>query len=103
MHHGPGSIVSQCGYVRVRIYEDISEKLDYTPTVFTVERHIQSKWMCKNCETLIQAPVPAHTIDKGIPTTGQLASVLVAKYAGDRPLYRQDQIFARGARYRARH
>jgi transposase len=27
-----------------------------------------------------QAPVPAHVIDKGIPTTGLLAQVLVAKY-----------------------
>jgi transposase len=32
-----------------------------------------------NCETLIQSAVPAHVIDKGIPTTGLLASVLVAK------------------------
>ncbi len=29
------------------------------------------------CETLTQAPVDAHVIDKGIPTTGLLAQVLV--------------------------
>ncbi|MFP4897561.1 IS66 family transposase, partial [Paraburkholderia sp. EG304] len=87
--------VCQCGCERVRIGEDISEKLDYTPGVFTVERHIRGKWVCRNCETLIQAPVPAHVIDKGIPTTGLLASVLVAKYADHLPLYRQEQIFAR--------
>ena len=52
-------------------------------------------WVCKNCETLIQAPVPAHVIDKGIPTAGLLASVLVAKYADHLPLYRQEKIFAR--------
>jgi transposase len=85
----------QCGCERVRIGEDISEKLDYTPGVFTVERHIRGKWVCKNCETLIQAPVPAHVIDKGIPTTGLLASVLINKYADHLPLYRQEQIFAR--------
>jgi transposase len=77
------------------IGEDISEKLDYTPGVFTVERHIRGKWVCRNCETLIQAAVPAHVIDKGIPTTGLLASVLVAKYADHLPLYRQEQLFAR--------
>jgi transposase len=54
----------------VRIGVDVSEKLDYTLGVFTVERHIRGKWVCKNGETLIQAPVPAHIIDKGIPTTG---------------------------------
>jgi transposase len=95
IHHEPDSNVCQCGCERVRIGEDISEKLDYTPGVFTVERHIRGKWVCKNCETLIQAPVPAHVIDKGIPTTGLLASVLVNKYADHLPLYRQEQIFAR--------
>jgi transposase len=95
IHHEPDCTVCQCGCERVRIGEDISEKLDYTPGVFTVERHIRGKWVCRNCETLIQAAVPAHVIDKGIPTTGLLASVLVAKYADHLPLYRQEQIFAR--------
>ena len=51
-----------------RIGEDVSEKLDYTPGVFTVEQHIRGKWVCEDCETLIQAPVPAQVIDKGIPS-----------------------------------
>lgn len=37
----------------------------------------------------------AHVIDKGIPTTGLLAQVLVAKYADHLPLYRQEAIFGR--------
>lgn len=37
----------------------------------------------------------AHVIDKGIPTTGLLAQVLVAKYADHQPLYRQEAIFGR--------
>jgi len=98
IHHEPDSKMCQCGCERVRIGEDISEKLDYTPGVFTVERHIRGKWVCKNWETLIQAPVPAHVIDKGIPTTGLLASVLINKHADHLPLYRQEQIFARGSR-----
>jgi transposase len=44
---------------------------------------------------LTQAPVPAHVIDKGIPTAGLLAQVLVAKYADHLPLYRQESIFGR--------
>lgn len=39
--------------------------------------------------------MPAHIIDKGIPTTGLLAQVMIAKYADHLPLYRQEQIFAR--------
>ncbi|WP_028231336.1 IS66 family transposase [Paraburkholderia mimosarum] len=95
IHHEPDDITCACGCQRVRIGEDISEKLDYTPGVFTVERHIRGKWACKACETLIQAPVPPHVIDKGIPTVGLLAQVLVAKYGDHLPLYRQERIFER--------
>jgi transposase len=78
-----------------RIGEDISEKLDYEPGRFHVERHIRGKWACKACETLVQEPVAPHIIDKGIPTTGLLAQVLVAKYADHMPLHRQQQVFKR--------
>ena len=78
-----------------RIGEDVSEKLDYTPGVFEVERHIRGKWVCRRCEPLIQAPVPPHIIDKGIPTAGLLAQVLIAKYLDHVPLYRQESIFER--------
>jgi hypothetical protein len=78
-----------------RIGEDVAEKIDYVPGVFTVERHVRGKWVCAECETLVQAPVPAQVIDKGIPTAGLLAQVLVAKYADHLPLYRQEEIFAR--------
>jgi transposase len=78
-----------------RIGQDVAEKLDYVPSVFTVERQIRGKWVCAQCETLVQAPVAAHIIDKGIPTAGLLAQVLVAKYADHLPLYRQEAIFGR--------
>ena len=84
-----------CGCTLKRIGQDVSEKLDYTPGMFTVERHIRGKWACSKCQTLRQAPVPAQVIDKGIPTAGLLAQVLVAKYADHLPLYRQEGIFAR--------
>ena len=53
-------------------------------------------------ETLVQAPVPAHVIDKGIPTTGLLAQVLVAKFLDHMPLYRQEAIFERAGHVIAR-
>lgn len=84
-----------CGCTLKRIGQDVSEKLDYTPGLFTVERHIRGKWACAKCQTLTQAPVPAQIIDKGIPTAGLLAQVLVGKYADHLPLYRQEGIFAR--------
>jgi len=95
VRHDPDSTTCGCGCQLKRIGEDIAEKLDYTPGVFTVERHIRGKWACAECETLIQAPVPAQIIDKGIPAAGLLAHVLVAKYCDHLPLYRQENIFAR--------
>ncbi|EJL68225.1 transposase [Variovorax sp. CF313] len=94
-HHDPACTTCRCGCELKRIGEDVSEKLDYTPGVFTVERHVRGKWACAKCATLIQAPVPAQVIDKGMPTAGLLAQVLVAKYADHMPLYRQESIFAR--------
>ena len=96
--HEPDSTTCQrpgCGCQLQRIGEDVAEKLDYAPGVFTVERHVRGKWVCKHCETLVQAPVAPHIIDKGIPTTGLLAQVLVAKYLDHLPLYRQENIFGR--------
>ncbi len=95
IHHEPDNTQCRCGCQLKRIGEDISEKLDYVPGVFTVERHIRGKWVCTQCETLTQAPVPPQVIDKGIPTSGLLAQVLVAKYADHLPLYRQERIFGR--------
>jgi transposase len=98
IHHEPDCTTCKtpgCGCQLRRIGEDVAEKLDYVPGVFSVERHIRGKWACAQCETLIQAPVDAHVIDKGIPTTGLLAQVLVAKFADHLPLYRQEAIFGR--------
>jgi transposase len=95
IRHEPHETTCRCGCALKRIGEDVAEKLDYVPGIFTVERHVRGKWVCTKCETLVQAPVPAHVIDKGIPTAGLIAQVLVAKYADHQPLYRQEGIFAR--------
>lgn len=95
LHHEPDSTTCSCGCQLKRIGEDVSEKLDYTPGVLTVQRHVRGKWVCCECQSLRQAPVPAQIIDKGLPTSGLLAQVLVAKYADHLPLYRQEAIFGR--------
>ena len=95
IHHEPESTTCACGCQLRRIGEDVAEKLDYTPGTFTVERHIRGKWVCQSCETLIQAPLPAQVIDKGMPTSGLLTQVLIGKYLDHLPLYRQERIFDR--------
>jgi len=95
IHHEPENTTCACGCALKRIGEDVAEKLDYAPGVFTVERHVRGKWVCAHCESLVQAPVAPHIIDKGIPTSGLLAQVLVAKFLDHLPLYRQERIFER--------
>jgi transposase len=95
IHYEPDSTTCSCGCQMKRIGEDVSEKLHYEPGVFTVERHVRGKWACAKCEKLVQAPVAPHVIDKGVPTAGLLAQVLVAKFADHLPLYRQEGIFER--------
>lgn len=102
IRHEPDNTTCGCGQAMQRIGEDVAEKLDYQPGVFTVERHVRGKWVCRCCEKLVQAPVAPHVIDKGLPTAGLLAQVLVAKYLDHLPLYRQEAIFERAGHAIAR-
>ena len=65
VRHEPESTKCRCGCAMKRIGEDIAEKLDYVPGVFTVERPMRGKWVCAECETLVQEPVAPHIIDRG--------------------------------------
>jgi hypothetical protein len=47
IRHEPESTQFACGCQLQRIGEDVSEKLDYTPGVFTVEQHVHGKWVCR--------------------------------------------------------
>ena len=50
VRHEPESTTCGCGSPMQRIGEDVAEKLDYQPGVFTVERHVRGKWVCGCCE-----------------------------------------------------
>lgn len=93
--HEPEDTTCACGEPMQRISEDVSERLDYVPGVFQVERHIRGVWACKCCAHLRQEAMPAQVIESGIPTARLLAQVLIAKYDDHLPLYRQNEIYAR--------
>jgi len=95
IRHDPEERQCPCGCQLKLVRDEISEKLDYVPGVFSVERHIRGVWACPGCETISQAPMPPYVIDKGLATPGLLAQVLVNKYADHLPLHRQEGIFAR--------
>ena len=82
---------SACHYVRKKIGEEISEKLNCEPIRFFVERHIRPKYAPCCGEGIIIAPMPPQIIDKGQPAPGLLAHILISKFAFHLPLYRQEQ------------
>ncbi len=44
--HEPEDTTCTCGAPMQRISEDVSERLDYVPGVFQVERHVRGVWVC---------------------------------------------------------
>jgi len=85
-----------CQTPRVRIGEEISERLDYTPSQLKVIEHVRPKYICRKCAGEVAiAALPPEPIDKGLPAPGLLAHVIVSKFADHLPLYRQEKIFAR--------
>jgi transposase len=86
-----------CGSAeRVKIGEDVSERLDVLPARFRVIVTRRPRYACAACrDEVVQAPAPPHLIEAGIPTERLLAQIAVAKYADGLPLYRQEAIYGR--------
>ena len=63
IRHEPDATTCTCGCQMKRIGEDVAEKLDYTPGIFTVERHVRGKWACRCCSVWTTParppPIPA--------------------------------------------
>lgn len=86
-----------CERPRRIIRYEISEQLEYRPSVFLVIEHARPVAVCGHgCE---EAPViaakPQQPIDKGLPGPGLLAHVAISKYADHLPLNRLEGIFRR--------
>lgn len=93
--HAPHDACPSCGGALRQVGEDVREVLDYIPARFTVIRHIRPALSCRCCEGMVQAPMPSLPIERGLPSAGLLAHVLIAKYCDHLPLYRQSAIYAR--------
>lgn len=86
------------GQVMEPIRWEESLQLDYVPAKMKVIVHRRAVYTCttKHDEaTLITAPKPPQPIEKGLPTAGLLAQVVLAKFGDHLPGYRQEDIFAR--------
>jgi len=95
VHHEPDQTECGCGQAMERVSQDVSERLDYVPGTFRVERHIRGVWACRCCQAIQQQPMPAQIINGGIPTSSLMAHVVVSKCVDHMPLFRQSKTFAR--------
>jgi len=93
--HAPDSACAHCGHEMRKLGEEAREVLDFVPGRFIVRRHIRLKLCCRDCGTIVEAPMPSLPIEKGLAGPSLLAHVLVSKFADHLPLYRQAQIYAR--------
>lgn len=69
--------------------------LDMVPGYFKVIRHVRPKLSCGHCSRVVQQPAPPRPIARGMAAPGLLAQIIVAKYADQCPLYRQQGIYLR--------
>ena len=86
------------GQIMSRIRWEESTQLDYVPARIKKIIHRRAVYACstKHDEAkLITAPKPPQPIEKGLPTSGLLAQVVVSKFGDHLPGYRQEDIFAR--------
>jgi transposase len=85
-----------CTTPRVKIGEEISERLDYVPASLFVVEHVRPKYVCRACAgQMAIAELPPEPIAKGIPGAGLVAAVIVNKFVDHQPLHRQQQKFDR--------
>lgn len=95
IRHDPAPACPECGGAMRTVGETVTEILDYIPGRFQVIRHIRPAVSCRQCETMVQPPMPTLPIERGMASPRLIAHVLVSKFCDHQPLYRQSQIFAR--------
>ena len=86
------------GQVMPRIRWEESTQLDYVPATIRKIIHRRAVYACSakhDQAKLMTAAKPPQPIEKGLPTAGLLAQVVVSKFGDHLPGYRQEDIFAR--------
>lgn len=81
----PKEDVSDC----VCIGEEVTEVLELIPAELYVKRYVRPKYARSQGEGILIGELPERIIDKGIPSEGLLAAMLIDKYVFGLPLHRQ--------------
>lgn len=90
---------SCCKNKMVCIGEDVSEKIEYQPSVLEVIEHVRPKYACRECQTVTSAKKDNQLIPKSMAGNSLLTEVILMKYHFHIPLYRQSQILKQNQIY----
>jgi len=89
-------VCSVCNNDKQQIGEEVTEKLEYVPASFYVQKFVRTKYACKQCQGNISiGQLPPMAIDKGIPGEGLLAYIITSKYCDHLPLNRLEGMLKR--------
>ena len=96
----PDSVKQALGGEWVKIGEEVSEKLDYTPSSLFVRRIVRPKYVVRfpnshQPDELHIAELPPQAMPKSKAAPGLVADVIVSKLVDHLPLYRQELRYAR--------
>lgn len=85
----------ECDEPLHHIRDAVSEKLEYIPAHFVVNRYIRPQYSCPCCQKVFSGEMPAHILPKSAVEPSVIAQVVINKHCDHQPLYRQRPIFAR--------
>ena len=98
-HPPEETVCSCCKEPLVKIGEDITEELDYSPATFVLNEHVRVRLACSRCKgngvETSKLPETVQPLERARPGSGLLASIIINKYVDHLPLYRQEQMFLR--------
>lgn len=96
----PDAVKQATGGEWVKIGEEISEKLDYTPSNLFVRRIVRPKYVVRfpnteKSDEMRIADLPPEAMPKSKAAPGLVADVIVSKLVDHLPLYRQEHRYTR--------
>ena len=70
-----------CGGTRLsKLGEDVTETLEVIPRQWKVIQHVREMFLCRDCQSIDQAPAPFHVVPRGWAGPSLLAMILFEKY-----------------------
>lgn len=75
--------------------DKVVQVMEHVPASVKIVRHVEKRFVCKDCDTSVSGKMPTLPIERGKPGPGLLAHIMVAKFDDHIPLYRLSEMYDR--------